>query len=361
MIKNDIFLWKVGKKMAKAKRLPSGNWRVLLYIGKDNAGKPKYKSFTAESKRAAELMAAEYAVGRRTVINDMLFSEAFDAYIKSKSNILSVSTLQGYKSIRRLRFQSIMNVRLSKLTIHKIQIAVNEEAQRTSPKTVRNAYSLLSSVLSVYAPDIKLSATLPKKVKPDLYIPQRWQIQKIYEVIKDTPLEIPFLLASQCGLRLSEVCGLRYEDIQPGIVHIKRAMLPDGNGGMVLKQPKSASGYRDVVCSTLLTDKLLAAKNDNEYVVSLSYNAIEKRWHKVLTSAGIPHFRFHDLRHYFASEGLLMGVPPRYMAEMMGHSSTDMINRVYQHVFPGAQREFALGLSKLTDDLLKTNKGGNTQ
>lgn len=47
--------------MAKAKKLPSGNWRVQLFVGVDENGKRKYESFTATTAKAAELMAAQRA------------------------------------------------------------------------------------------------------------------------------------------------------------------------------------------------------------------------------------------------------------------------------------------------------------
>lgn len=52
--------------MANAKKLPSGSWRVRAYIGKDENGKPIYKSFTGTDKRKVEKEAAAYADEHRT-------------------------------------------------------------------------------------------------------------------------------------------------------------------------------------------------------------------------------------------------------------------------------------------------------
>ena len=49
----------------RAKKLPSGNWRVNLYIGTDPDGKKRYKSFTAATKKEAEYQAAEYNLKRK--------------------------------------------------------------------------------------------------------------------------------------------------------------------------------------------------------------------------------------------------------------------------------------------------------
>lgn len=49
--------------------------------------------------------------------------------------------------------------------------------------------------------------------------------------------------------------------------------------------------------------------------------------------------RFHDLRHYNASIILALGVPDKYAMERMGHSTTDMLKKVYQHVMTEKRKE----------------------
>ena len=58
--------------MAKARKLPSGNWRTKIYIGKDSDGKNIYKSFTAETKKESEYMAAEYRMYLNTKTGSVL-------------------------------------------------------------------------------------------------------------------------------------------------------------------------------------------------------------------------------------------------------------------------------------------------
>ena len=57
--------------MAKAKKLPSGSWRVRVYSGKDLFGKDTYKSFTAATKKEAEYLAAEFQMtGKQKSMSD---------------------------------------------------------------------------------------------------------------------------------------------------------------------------------------------------------------------------------------------------------------------------------------------------
>lgn len=87
----------------------------------------------------------------------------------------------------------------------------------------------------------------------------------------------------------------------------------------------------------------------------LTPSALTDKWLRILDASGLPHCRFHDLRHYYASVGLWEGIPPKYMADLMGHGSTDMIDKVYQHVFADSRRIFAEKLMVRTDALFKIN------
>ena len=87
--------------MPKAKRLPSGSWRVQVYAGKALDGKPIRESFTAPTKKEAEYMAAQWQLQRSARPEDYTVAEAISAYIDAKSAILSPSTVQKYKSLAR--------------------------------------------------------------------------------------------------------------------------------------------------------------------------------------------------------------------------------------------------------------------
>jgi integrase len=67
------------------------------------------------------------------------------------------------------------------------------------------------------------------------------------------------------------------------------------------------------------------------------------------------HLNFHALRHAFASNCLINGIPQKYTAELMGHSGTTMIDTVYQHTFPSAMQAYANTLIHNADNLLKSD------
>ena len=147
--------------MAKAKKLPSGKWRALVYDYTDSNGKRKYKSFTAETKKEAEFLAADYSLNKkmRSSTHSITLYDGYTRYIESKNNVLSPSTLREYKRQQKHDFPELMPLPIQKITQENIQIAVNRAAGLYSPKTVHNMHGLLVSVLSMFLPNFKVSTT----------------------------------------------------------------------------------------------------------------------------------------------------------------------------------------------------------
>ena len=110
---------------------------------------------------------------------------AVDRYINAKSAVLSPSTVAGYIRYRNLYLQSIYDKYIDEITQEEFQIAVNKEACLYSPKTLRNACGLVKSAISMFIErDFKI--TLPQRIRPSFYIPEKEEVKKIYEKIKGT-------------------------------------------------------------------------------------------------------------------------------------------------------------------------------
>lgn len=342
--------------MASAKKLPSGSWRVQVYAGTGPDGKRIYKSFTAATKKEAEFLAAKYNQTQRDISRtDMSLHEATERYIKSKENVLSPSTVRGYYIALRNYVPDLMCVKVRDITAESVQTAFNSFAKTHSPKTCRNAHGLISAVLKVQRPELILNTTLPSKQKRDIYVPDEQEVATMYELAAGTSIEIPFLLATQCGLRASEISALELQDVHDNYIDIRQARV-EGQEGAVLKAPKSYAGYRHVPISVELHDLLVARSLDGR-VCPLTSGNITKHWERFREKHAIStDCNFHALRHHFASRCLLLGLPQKYTAELMGHSSLDMIQKVYQHTFPSAMDMFADMLRKKNSELLQHEK-----
>lgn len=338
--------------MAKAKKLPSGTWRVLVYAGKEN-GKPKYKSFTAPTRREAEAKAATYTLDRkeRTDAN-MNVHDAIDRYITSKENVLSPSTIRGYRGILRNNLKDIMYTSLDRLTSEAVQAAISKEATNHTPKTVRNIHGLLSASLAMFAPDIRLNTTLPQKKKPVYYTPTDAEIKKLMEYVKGTELELAVLLAATGSLRRSEICALTVDDVQDGGVIINKAMVRGDKKTWCIKQPKSQAGYRFVPLPPNVIQTLRKVKEGRIFPHNPEW--LSDSFFMALQKAGIPHFRLHDLRHYYASTLHAMGVPDKYIMLYGGWSSEATLHQVYQHAMRDKQDSFAQAVTTHFSDFLES-------
>lgn len=316
--------------MATAKRLPSGSYRAQVFDYKDDSGKRHYKSFTANTKKEAEYMAAEYALDknrRRGSIN-ITYGQALDNYISSRSNVLSPSTIREYKRSRKIDLQQLMNVNVQDITQDLIQSAINQESISHAPKTVRNMHGLLSAVLRTYRPEFMINTSLPQRRPPKLYIPSDNEIKILIEKVKDEDMLIAILLAAFGPMRRSEICALESTDIKDGVIHVQHAMVIDQYNNWVIKDTKSYAGDRYIPIPDFITEKL---NTKTGRIIRLMPSHVSDRFIDIQDASGLPHFRFHDLRHYSASIQHAMGIPDAYIMQRGGWGSDAVLKQVYRH------------------------------
>ncbi len=334
--------------MANAKKLPSGQWRTLVYSHTEIVdGKPKrrYESFTADTKKESEFLAAQFSINKSNIDKpkNLTLGEAMDLYIDSKSNILSPTTLSEYRNMRKNYLKTIIDTPLSKLTQVQIQKAVNIEAKLHSAKTVKNAHGLLSATLSIYLPNLILRTTLPKATKKEIPIPTDDDIKLMLSLSKGTDLYLPILFSATCSLRRSEICGLQWKDVNfnTGVLSVRRAMvINDAAEGAahewVIKPPKTFTSHRQILMPNLLIDTLKdlkGASNSSDFIVHIKPSIITNQFSRFLKANDLPHFRFHDLRHYNASVMLMENIPDKYAMERGGWSTMSVMKERYQHTF----------------------------
>ncbi len=336
-------------KTPKAQKLKSGNWRVQIQIDGQ-----RY-SCTAQTKKEAQDAAKKLYAGIQFEKKiPMTVGRAIDCYISEKTGTLSPSTIKGYQAIRANYLQSIMDINLSDLSQSDVQMAVSQDsAAGKSPKTIRNAHGLLAAVLDEYRPTFILKTTLPQKEKSDIRILTEREMQLVWDESKGSKYELPILLASWLGLRMSEIRGLKFCDIRDGRLHVHTAIVagPDGD---VEKGTKTTSGDRWIkIPDTILgiiteeyTDKYGEIKGDDDpnlqnYICPYADITIYKNFISICKSAGVEPCRFHDLRHFAASEAHALGVPDKYAMKRMGHKTDNMLKNVYQHTIRDKEDEFS--------------------
>lgn len=320
-------------KVPTAKKLPSGAYRVQVMVDGNRVSITDSDPKVAIAKAAA--VKAKMEEARRSP-RSLTVGEAIDRYIESKDAVLSPSTVAGYKRIRENALQGIMDVKLPDLTQEKVQREVNKMAKEKSPKSVRNAHGLLTAALAEYHPDFVLRTTLPQKQRYDAATPSTEDIKAIIKAARGTAGEIAILLAIWLGLRMSEIRGLKWTDIDGDTLRIRRAIVDEGE-----KTTKTYSSQRDLHIPAYLKELLSKEPHDAEYIVNLGRHGIYERFQRVCKAAGVQHYRFHDLRHINASVMLALGVPDKYAMERMGHATNNMLKTVYQHTMESEREKIS--------------------
>lgn len=214
-----------------------------------------------------------------------------------------------------------------------------EKIRKQTGTTILKQYCVLNEILEEHLKnrnpcrDVKA----PAKNKPDVTILTQKQFKKVREYIRGTRDEIPVMLAASCGMRLSEIFGLQWEniDFENGLVKVRFALVKASKGEYVLKSPKSASGIRDIIASDeimllLKKHKKATSAIAGPVICSELPDLCSKRYETIIKKLDLPKTRFHDLRHYRATRMLAEGIPDILTSQQLGHSDVSMTKR-YQH------------------------------
>lgn len=326
--------------MAKKRQkntLPSGNVRIKVYDYTDSNGKQHYKSFTAPTKAEAQALAAEAKVKETDMQEGRLtLYEACSQYIAAKSSVLSPSTVSGYNvALKRIgRFKTAFKG-IDELTSLDLQTLVTEMNKTVSPKTVSNTFGFISASLKLFAPDKSYHVTLPQRTKVRLYIPNKDDVQLLINACKTDEMKLAILFAAVGTMRRGEACAVTFNDVdyEQCTIHVNKAYVKVDDKYWELKAPKTYESDRFVKVPQYVIDMIKGLKRNKGFVLGLNPDQLYDRFANTLNKTGLPHFRYHDLRHYAASQLHACGVPDRYIEAMGGWKpGSNVLKRVYENV-----------------------------
>ena len=325
--------------MAKARKLPSGSWRAQVYAGQDETGKRVYKSFTAPTRKEAEYLAAQWALTRKedNRSESLTFHKAIDRYIDAKSQVLSPSTIRGYRIMQRNAFPLLSQKPIGKLQQgDMIQRQINDNARKYSAKSLRNQLGLITAVLGFHGlsvPRVTLNPTENKTIP----VPTLEDAKKIMKILEGSTIECQALLALTCSLRQSEIAAILPDDINGNQINIHGALVTGPENRLVYKPtPKSSAGNRIITMPDFLSDKVLMAVSNcraGERVFPTHPSSVLRTFKKELIESGVYPYSIHALRHCFAALMHAQGIQDRYVMEMGGWSSDHVLKRTYQYSF----------------------------
>jgi integrase len=288
-------------------------------------------------------------------------------------------THQGYEGLIRLyalpHLQGLALTALRPLHLQGLYSSLLADPHRhLSGGTVLNLHLVLTQALGqavrwgLLGSNPAAGAQPPRPRRPELAVIDSRLASRLVEAVKETPLELPVTMAIATGMRRGEILGLRWADIDRdlGVAHIRRSLQTTG-GGLRFEEPKTRRSRRSVVLPSYLHPYLLRQREDiagrrqalgprwreHDLVVDsgdgspLNPDTLSSGWTRFLRLRGLPHVRFHDLRHAHATLMLLQGVHPKVVSERLGHASIGITLDTYSHVLPSMQAEAARAFDEL--------------
>lgn len=347
------------------------SYYVRALVNKDETGKQNFLRGTVYSRADAKMLENELeqqALSLRkhhqaTTADKMDIGQYFDEWISLHGPHLSPTTVHSYKDYRAHYVGFFKTTKIRDIDEHMVRRYLAEKVNndheghrikgKVSVTTLRKHFYVLQEMLNDVLKDKNplryITAPSPTKYKPIL--PTGEQIDQLRAAFKGTDSEVILMLAAWCGLRLGEIFGLYWADIdfKAGVISIKRDYVAVGKE-YIEKIPKSDKGLRTLVVEKPVLN-LLRQKQLREKVTSLSriFDVRPSSWQSHF--CWIAHhklkmrFRFHDLRHYHASELYEHDVPDHYAADRLGHDII-VLKGVYQHL--GLQKR------KDTDDKIRS-------
>lgn len=162
--------------------------------------------------------------------------------------------------------------------------------------------------------------------------------RKLIEAARGKRIYPAVILALNYGLRRGEVLGLRGSDYDPdvGAIRIQRSRNYVKN--RVCETPCKTKNGRRLVLLAPEHQRFFRILGPNEYLFKYSQNVLNTEFAKVAKSIGYPGFRFHDLRHTYATLMMKNGVSPKIVSGVLGHSDVSVTLDIYSHPDVESQR-----------------------
>lgn len=287
------------------------------------------------SKREVDEAVSELYANKPSSAVQGTFKDCALQYIAIKENVLSPSTVRSYNAMVRSMSDIFLRIPMKTLSSADVQAEINRIALKRKAKTVKNYHGFISPIVAMYRPDLKLTTTLPLGERYVPYEPTDDDISKILEASKGTSYELALRLGIY-GMRRSEVCAVTADDLEGNMLNINKSLVKNKDNKLVLKNfAKTDESTRKIYIDDYTANLLcIQGKGYAGYPTNLwdNLSALQER-------IGLPHFRFHDLRHYYASMAHSLGIPDSYIMRAGGWSSDNVMKRVYRHAQADKERD----------------------
>lgn len=356
-----------------------GRWEARYIKEREPSGKIKYgscygRSYTEAREKAAACRAAIICgiplVHKR---GTRAFAQFCDEWLSDSAGRLRQASYIKYSTIAEQYIKPYLGAMLpqgitAEVTERFSAALLHENG--LAPKTVRDVLSVLNSALKYAARHVPGVLPVPESAYPKeerkpmrVLTPREQQTLTDYLLTEMDECKFGVLLAQLTGLRIGELCALRWEavSVEDGTLTVTQSMQrlksseQDGSKTRVfISAPKSGTSVRTIPLTALAHSLCEAMRPDDPraFVLTGTQEYIEPRtlqyrFKKYVTDCGLTGVHFHTLRHTFATRCVEVGFEIKSLSEVLGHSSTRVTLDRYVHPSMRLKRDNMAKLSEI--------------
>lgn len=290
------------------------------------------------------------------------FEVVTEEWLKYKKNTVKKSTYYNYSySVAKYLYPSFAGKNITK--IKNYNNFIEELSDTLSPKTVRDIVTKLKEIINFYEEEhnTKLNIkkmSLPKMNKKEIQILSNKEKQKLekYCIEQNSLKSLGILICLNTGLRVGEVCALRWEnvDFETRRIHVEKTIeriysKEENKTIVIIDTPKSITSVRTIPINSKLynilkqirgkskkTDFVLTGSSEH-YVEPRNY---QYHFKEILKRNKVKKYKFHTLRHTFATNCIEAGMDIKSLSEILGHADVSITLNIYVHSSDKAKRKY---------------------
>ena len=290
------------------------------------------------------------------------FEVVTEEWLKYKKNTVKKSTYYNYSySVAKYLYPSFAGKNITK--IKNYNNFIEELSDTLSPKTVRDIVTKLKEIINFYEEEhnTKINVkkmSLPKINKKEIQILSNKEKQKLekYCIEQNSLKSLGILICLNTGLRIGEVCALRWEniDFESKKIHIEKTIeriysKEENKTIVIIDTPKSITSVRTIPINSKLynilkqirgkskkTDFVLTGSREH-YVEPRNY---QYHFKEILKRSKVKKYKFHTLRHTFATNCIEAGMDIKSLSEILGHADVSITLNIYVHSSDKAKRKY---------------------
>lgn len=303
-------------------------------------------------------------VKRYKLLRKTNFEEISKKWLEMKKNSIKESTYCNYMFIiDKYLMPTLRKTCLRKLIDYNYNNFIQELKTNLSVKTVRDITNVLKSILKYsqeeYTCSINLkSINMPKLNVAKIKVLNKREKGKLerYCLKQNTLKSLGVVVCLYTGLRIGELCALKWEDIdlEEKVIFVRKTLQrvyieKENNSKIIINSPKTTSSIRRVPINNKLYEILKPLKkeykNEDFFLTGSNEKYVEPRNYQnlfklLLSECKVKPYKFHILRHTFATYCIEVGMDAKSLSEILGHSNVNITLSRYVHSSDKIKKKF---------------------